>query len=301
MSASAGRHNALGQFLRARREQVRPEEVGVPDFGRRRVPGLRREELALLAGISIDYYIRLEQGRDQHPSEHVLGALARALQLDDAANAHLHRLARPAPHRRRSPRRAERVPPGVLQLLESWPLTPAFVLGRYTDVLGANRLAGALHPAFAPGRNLLRDVFLDPASHETFVEWNKIATDAVASLRTSAGADLDDPRLAELIGELSLKSGDFRRLWARHHVRDKTDGIKMFRNPLVGELKLGYESFSVHSTAGQTLVVHHAEPGSTDEQALSLLAGITADDAKTGDHAHTRKGRLDGEISTGSA
>jgi transcriptional regulator with XRE-family HTH domain len=274
--------NRLGEFLRARRALVHPEDVGLPDLGRRRVEGLRREELALLAGVSVDYYVRLEQGRDTHPSEQVLEALARALQLDDDAAAHLHELARPAPRRRRARRRAERVRPGVVRLIQSWTHAPAFVLGRRMDVLAHNALAGVLHDGFARDRNMVRLVFLDPGARTTFPDWDAVAQDTVATLRAAAGADLDDPALTELVGELSLKSDEFRRLWARHDVREKAAGMKRFVHPLVGELELGYESFAVNDAPGQLLVAYHAEPGSASERALALLAGIAAGEAGPG-------------------
>jgi transcriptional regulator with XRE-family HTH domain len=274
--------NRIGQFLRARRERVRPEDVGLPDFGRRRVPGLRREELATLAGVSADYYVRLEQGRERHPSEQVIDALARALQLDDDATAHLHELARPAPRRRRAAKRTERVRPELLRLMEAWPNTPAMVTGRHLDVLAANSLATALHGGFAPGTNLVRTLFLDPAARERYPDWDEVARDTVAALRASVGPDLDDPHLTDLVGELSLKSERFRSLWARHDVREKTHGIKRFVNPQVGELTIHYETFAVAGSAGQVLSVYHAEPGSPTEQALALLSSIAADSRATG-------------------
>jgi transcriptional regulator with XRE-family HTH domain len=217
--------NRIGTFLRARRERVRPEDVGLPDFGRRRVPGLRREELATLAGVSADYYVRLEQGRERHPSEQVLDALARALQLDDEATAHLHELARPAPRRRRSAGRPERIRPELVRLMEAWSHTPAIVIGRHMDVLAANPLATVLHGRFTRGTNLVRGVFLDPASRELYPEWEAVARETVAALRAAVGPDVDDPRLTDLVGELSLKSEEFRKLWARHDVRQKTHGV----------------------------------------------------------------------------
>ena len=271
--------NRLGVFLRARRELVQPEEVGLPSTGRRRVPGLRREELAMLAGVSADYYVRLEQGRDRHPSEQVLESLARVLQLDEAAAAHLHELARPAPRRRRARRRAERVSPSLVRLLESWSSTPAFVLSPCLDVLAHNALAGVLHGNLSRDTNLVRRLFLDPASRDRYPDWVKVAEETVASLRASSGADLDDPRLTDLVGELSLKSDEFRRLWARHDVREKASGRKRFVHPMVGELELSYETFTVNGTAGQTLSLYHAEPGSDSERALTLLAGIAAGEA----------------------
>jgi transcriptional regulator with XRE-family HTH domain len=269
--------NRIGQFLRARRERVRPEDVGLPDFGRRRVPGLRREELATLAGVSADYYVRLEQGRERHPSEQVIDALARALQLDDDATAHLHELARPTPRRRRAAKRTERVRPELLRLMETWGHTPAMVTGRHLDVLAANSLASALHGGFARGHNLVRSLFLDPAAHDRYPDWDQVAKETVAALRASVGPDLDDPHLTDLVGELSLKSERFRSLWARHDVREKTHGTKRFVNPQVGELTLRYETFAVSGSSGQVLAVYHAEPGSPTEQALALLSSLAAE------------------------
>jgi transcriptional regulator with XRE-family HTH domain len=268
--------NRIGQFLRARRELVQPEDVGIENYGRRRVPGLRREELAMLAGVSVDYYVRIEQGRERHPSEQVLDALARALQLDDAAAKHLQELARPSPRRRRPGARPQRVRPGVERLLDGWSHTPAFVLGRCMDVLAANSLADALHGRPIRGTNVMRSVFLDPGNTGFYADWEDIAKDSVATLRGLVGADLDDPRLTELVGELSLKSEEFRRLWARHDVREKTSGTKRFVHPIVGDLSLEYESFVIGGASGQVLVVYHAAPGSTDEQALALLASVAA-------------------------
>lgn len=273
---TADADNVLGTFLRARREQVRPEDVGLPDYGRRRVPGLRREELAMLAGVSADYYVRLEQGRDQHPSEQVVDALARALQLDDDAAAHLHELARPAPRRRRrSPAKPERVRPGLLNMMAQLTNNPAFILGRRMDVLAANELSLALNPHCAPPNNVVRSFFLqEDRMRELYPDFDQIAAETVASLRASVGSDLDDPALTDLVGELSLKSEAFRKLWARHDVRDKADGNKRFQHPLVGPVELRYESFTINGAAGQMLVVYHAEPGSTSAQALALLSSM---------------------------
>jgi transcriptional regulator with XRE-family HTH domain len=274
---TADADNVLGTFLRARREQVRPEDVGLPDYGRRRVPGLRREELAMLAGVSADYYVRLEQGRDQHPSEQVVEALARALQLDDDAAAHLHELARPAPRRRRrrSPAKAERVRPGLLNMMAQLTNNPAFILGRRMDVLAANELSLALNPHCAPPNNVVRSFFLEEdRMRELYPDFDQIAVETVASLRASVGSDLDDPALTDLVGELSLKSEAFRKLWARHDVRDRADGDKRFQHPLVGPVELRYESFTINGAAGQMLVVYHAEPGSRSAQALTLLSSM---------------------------
>jgi transcriptional regulator with XRE-family HTH domain len=264
----------IGEFLRARRELLQPEDVGVAVSTRRRVSGLRRDELAMLAGISTEYYTRLEQGRDQHPSPQVLDALARALQLDDDGTAHLHRLATP---KRRSVR-AERIHPSLQQLLTSWQATPAYISGRYTDVLAANPLATALSPVFHPGRNIVHAAFLDP-------EFAKLNDDhaaglkrVVAALRAQAGPDVDDPRLIELVGERSVRSDAFRRLWVRHDVRPFTArGVHGFTHPQVGRLTLAFDKFYVAGAEGQLLVVYHAEPGSASEQALHLLASLAAE------------------------
>jgi transcriptional regulator with XRE-family HTH domain len=269
--------NRIGRFLRARRELVRPEDVGIPDHGRRRVPGLRREELAMLAGVSADYYVRLEQGRDQHPSEQVLDALARALRLDDDATAHLHELARPAVRRRRRPaQKLERVRPSLLRLMDAWGESPAIVLGRRMDVLAANAMSLALNPAQRVGTNTVRSMFLDPEFQALHPEFERAAAGTVASLRASVGADLDDPLLHELVGELSLKSELFRKLWARHDVHAKTHGTKVMVHPIVGELELDYESFGVNGADGQMLIVYHAGPGSPSARALALLSSMTA-------------------------
>jgi transcriptional regulator with XRE-family HTH domain len=271
--------NPIGEYLRARRELVRPEDVGVPDLGRRRVPGLRREEVAMLAGVSADYYVRLEQGRDQHPSEQVIESLGRALRLDDDGVAHLRKLAAPAARRRRPPRRPERVPSGILELLDSLPETPAYVYGRYMDVLAANPLATALVPYYRVGINLVRASFLDARVGEAHGDYERVTESSVASLRALTGPDVDDPQLEELVGELSVRSERFRRLWARHDVKPKRSGRTRIENPQVGPLELGYEKLPIADTDRLTLVLYHAEPGSRSAQALSLLASAAADTA----------------------
>ncbi|MBQ0978770.1 helix-turn-helix domain-containing protein [Micromonospora sp. M61] len=267
----------LGEYLRARRELIRPGDVGLPAHGRRRVPGLRREEAALLAGISVDYYLRLEQGRDRHPSTQVLDALARALMLDAEAAAHLYGLARPAPARPAA-RRQERVPLGIRQLVGSWSETPAFVHGRHLDVLLANPLATALAPIFTAGVNLLRAVFLDPSVPALYPALTAVAANAVAGLRAQVGAEVDDPRLTELVEELTAGSERFRRLWARHDVTVRAGGgLRVFRHPQVGELELRYEKFTISGTT-QSLVVYHAEPGGPSARSLARLARSAAGD-----------------------
>jgi transcriptional regulator with XRE-family HTH domain len=225
----------------------------------------------MLAGVSSDYYIRLEQGRDQHPSSQVLDALARALQLDDDATAHLHRLATPTPRRRKNPR-PEKVPTGILQLIASWNQTPAYVCGRYMDVLAANPIGTALAPYYVKGENLVRAAFLDPRVRDTHGNWEHVTESTVADLRALVGPDVDDPRLNELVGELSVRSERFRQLWARHDVRPKRSSTTWIDHPLVGPLELSYERLPIPNTDRQTLAVYHAAPGSASAQALALLA-----------------------------
>jgi transcriptional regulator with XRE-family HTH domain len=269
--------NRLGEFLRARREVARPEDFGLPEPARRRTPGLRREEVALLAGVSADYYVRLEQGRDKHPSDQVIEALARVYTLNDEGVAHLRELARPAARPRRRSRQPERVSPGLLRLLDLWPDTPALVVGRHLDVLANNRLAAALNHCSVKGQNMVRVTFLEPYTRRVYADWPRVAAETVASLRASAGTDLDDPRLTDLVGELSLKSDDFRRLWARHDVAAKTAGTKRFAHPMVGDLTLSFETFTVNGAPGQQLIVYHAPPDTPSAQALTLLGNIAAD------------------------
>ncbi|MGP3947695.1 helix-turn-helix transcriptional regulator [Streptomyces sp. 7N604] len=268
--------NVLGGFLRARRAQLRPEDAGLATSGRRRVPGLRREEVATLAGVSTDYYMRLEQGRERNPSQQVLEAVAKALRLDEDAMAHLHRIATPTARRMRRSPREERVSPQLHRLIDNWSDTPAFVLGHALDVLARNQLATTLHAGFAYRDNLLRMTFLDPAAHDFYRDWDHAAASCVATLRQAAGTDPDDPRLIELVGELSMKSDDFRTLWARHDVRGKTREAKLFRHPAVGDLDLHYEAFTLNSAPGQQLVVYQAEPGSPSADALALLGSLSA-------------------------
>jgi transcriptional regulator with XRE-family HTH domain len=270
--------NSIGEYLRARRELIRPDEVGISDSGRRRVTGLRRDELALMAGISTEYYTRLEQGTDHHPSAQVLDAIARALRLDMDATAHLHELATPTTARRRQARRTEHVTASVQQLLDSWPGNPAFVSGRYMDVLAANPLMTALSPMYTPGRNVLRAAFLHSAVSDLFCEAEDRLENLVSALRASAGPDVDDPQLTDLIGELSLKSADFRRLWARHDVKPHTGtGVHRMQHPQVGELELHYDKFHLAGADRQMLTVYQAEPGSRSAEALMLLTTIAAD------------------------
>jgi transcriptional regulator with XRE-family HTH domain len=271
---------ALGDYLRARRELVRPEDLNLRTVGRRRVPGLRREELAILAGISSDYYLRLEQGRDHHPSPQVLDAIARALRLDEDATAHLHSLSHASAARPRL-EAPEQAPPSIAQLIASWPNTPAIVLGRHMDVLAANAIALALSPVFTPGVNLVRAVFLDSELRNFVGDWEEIAHSAVARLRALVGPDVNDPRLVEVVGELLVHSEEFRRLWARHDIQVSTPRTHNFNHPVVGPIELKPERLAIIGAVGQVLIVHHAEPGSQSERALSLLAALAADEGSS--------------------
>ncbi|MGX6448149.1 helix-turn-helix transcriptional regulator [Patulibacter sp. S7RM1-6] len=266
---------ALGAFLKARRAAVRPEDVGLPTHGSRRVPGLRREEVAVLASVSSDYYTRLEQGRERHPSPQVLDALARTLDLDEDARTHLFLLADLVPRRSGAAPR-EDVSPDLLQLLDGWTATPALVLSRTLDVLARNALARELHAGFADDDNLLRMTFLDPAGRRFYADWDRAAEASVANLRVAAGVAPDDARLRELVAELDAGSPAFRELWRRQEVRGKTREAKHFRHPDVGPLTLTYQAFTVREARDQELVVYQAEPGSASARALALLGTLAA-------------------------
>ncbi|KAB8196330.1 helix-turn-helix domain-containing protein [Nonomuraea phyllanthi] len=271
----SGETNLLGDYVRARRELVTPEQAGIPVTGVRRVPGLRREEVAMLAGISADYYMRLEQGRDRNPSVQVLESLARVLRLDDDATAYLLRLGTDRPRRRTRRPRREAIPPGIAKLVATLPL-PAYVEGRYFDVLAANALATALSPRLVAGGNRLRDVFLDPAEQALYPDWEDAGGGMVAGFRESVGTDTDDPRVIELVGELSLASPRFSRLWARHDVVACEGAPKRIHHPQVGALRLNRERLGVGGAEGQTLVVYHPDPGTDSAEKLALLASMTA-------------------------
>ncbi|MEU6354473.1 helix-turn-helix transcriptional regulator [Streptomyces sp. NPDC047072] len=263
----------LGDFLRSRRARIRPEEVGLASYGRRRVPGLRREEVAQLAGVSVDYYIRLEQGRGPSVSDAVLDAIARVLRLDETEHAYLLAVARPPKKTGRRPA-APRIRPGIQILLDGMERTPAFVLGPAMDVLAWNALADALggFSRMAPARrNTALQLFLDPEGHEIYPDWAAIAAQTVAHLRLGAGAHPEDRRLREVVGELSLKSEDFRRLWADHQVKACMFGVKRVRHPVAGLLTLPYESLKLPETPDHSLVAYTPEPGSETAERLALL------------------------------
>lgn len=288
--AGLDRRAELSEFLRTRRARLKPEDVGLPDFGRhRRVPGLRREELAQLAGVSVAYYTRLEQGNGRNVSAEILDAIARALRLSDAEHAHLTHLAKPKQHKKKPAARTEQVRPALAQLLDSIDGVPAYIAGRRSDILAWNRMAAAVFGDWSElpvqERNWARLVFLKAEYRDLFVEWDQKASDMVAYLRMDAGCHPDDPRLSALVGELSVKSEEFRRLWATHDVKEKTYGVKNIRHPLVGELTLNFESFRLSDGTEQTLITYHAEPGSPSAEALRLLASWGADATKAGTSA----------------
>ena len=265
--------NALGDYLRARREQIRPEDLGLIGGARRRLPGLRRAELALVAGISVDYYLRLEQGRDKHPSAAVVNALAAALRLDIKATEYLHQLAVPKAARAQAPS-GETAVDGTDELIDQFPL-PAIVASRCLDVLAANPLACALSVGFVQGQNYLRWRLLDPLAHDRFVDWEEATDVAISGLREAAGNDPDDPRLRALIEELSSSSARFRELWARADVGYRT-GVMHLRHPRVGDLYLHRNRFNIPHSGGQHLLTYCAEPGSTSAAALDALRAAGA-------------------------
>lgn len=304
-------HPELRAFLRSRRARVTPDQLGLPVIsGHRRVPGLRREELAQAAGVSVDYYVRLEQGRNHTVSAQVLDAVAGVLRLDETERAHLFDLAKPSRRARQRNRgaRPQRVRPGVHLLLDMLSV-PAFIVGRRLDVLAANPLARALlcdFEALQPReRNHARWIFLDPVSRERYVDWEAVARDNVASLRLDAGRHPDDPVLNELIGELSVKSPEFRAWWADHDVLQRTHGVKRYRHPIAGEIEISYEALSLGDDPDQTLFIYSVQPGSRSAQGLDLLASWVADSSATvdtapngGDHPSNVSGP-DSEASTG--
>jgi len=269
----ARKGNALGDYLRARRGQVRPEDVGLIAGARRRVRGLRREELATLAGISSEYYLRLEQGRDKNPSAQILDAIARALQLDIKGTEYLHQLASP-PGSRREQLDLETAADGTDELINQFPM-PAIVASRCLDVLAANSVARALSPGFTPGRNFLRWRLLEPPAREFFVNWDEATDVAVSGLREAAGSDPDDPRLRALVDELSAASARFRELWARAEVGYRPDVVHI-RHPDIGDVYLHPNRFNIPHSGGQHMLTYRAEPGSESAAALEALRSLAA-------------------------
>ena len=266
----------LADFLRHARSAVDPQRAGLPADGRiRRVPGLRREEVALLAGVSTDYYTRLEQGRRITPSTGVLDAIARALDLDATGRAHLGHLVGASQAQRKAPATVQRVRPGLYQLLDALHGVPAMILGRHTDVLATNRLARALLADFdrmpPRERNYALWMFLSPEARELFVDWDEQARTVVENLRLEIGNHPNDPTTLALVDELCTASADFRQWWAQHRVYQRTHGTKRLQHPVVGGFDVDYETFMMPGDPDQTLFVFTAEVGTAAQEAMDLL------------------------------
>ncbi|MBP1078956.1 transcriptional regulator with XRE-family HTH domain [Microbacterium terrae] len=270
------------EFLSTRRDRIAPDQAGLPAYGgNRRVPGLRREEVALLSGVSVDYYTRLERGDLSGASDSVLDSLARALQLDDAETAHLFDLAHTAnasPSARKPRKRADGLRPSILRLLDAITDAPAMIRNNYFDYVAANQLGRALYsPVFAePAPNSARFAFLNPVAPDFYVDWDKNTQELVATMRGEAGRNPYDKRLTDLVGELSTRSERFRTLWAAHNVRYHRSGVKRLRHPVVGDLELTYEAFELPADPGLTMSTYTAEPGSASADALRVLASWAA-------------------------
>jgi transcriptional regulator with XRE-family HTH domain len=272
----------IRDFLTSRRARITPEDAGLKVFGPRRVPGLRREEVATLAGVSVDYYNRMERGNLAGASDSVLDALADALRLDEAERAHLRDLARASQPSPRSRRRSvtQAIRPSVQWMLDSMTGAAAFAENGRLDALGANRLGRALYPAVlsagAHSGNWARYIFFNPEARNLYADWDRAARDSVAILRSEAGRSPHDRELSDLVGELATQSEEFRGLWAAHNVRLHTKGVKRFNHPVVGELELSFNRLEVLADAGLTIVAYTAEPGSTSAEAFGLLASWSA-------------------------
>ena len=266
----------LADYLRSRRAVVTPAQVNLGTSGHRRVPGLRREEVALLAGVSVDYYIRLEQGRETRPSAQVLDGLASALRLPHDGRLHLFRLAGAAPRTRVAT--AAYVDPLLQQLLDAWSGQPALIMNRAYDVLASNELAAALfgwEPG-QPGSNLLELVFLRPEGRALYRDWDEVARNAVAGFRLGYGTDPSDPRVQALLSRLLAESSSFAEMWSKNDARGKQAATKRLTHPEVGPITLESQTFDIRSAPGQELVVYHAEPGTSSADALGLLGTLAA-------------------------
>ena len=290
MSPAASVPGELGAFLKARRAQLTPREAGLPATGsRRKVAGLRREEVAQLAAISVDYYTRLEQGRVQ-ASASALATLTRALRLDDDEQAYLYALAGKTDARPRRRRTVQRARPAMRRLLDQLTHTPAIVLGKRMDILAWNPVAAALYTDFAQvpavGRNYVRLLFTDRVIRGMHQQWARDARDAVAALRMEAAKDPDDPELARLVGDLSVQDRDFRTWWAEHHVNSASYGTKHYQHPTVGDLTLDCDTWGSPDGSGQRLMVLTAEPGSPSHDALRILTSWTAGNAGQANATH---------------
>ncbi|MET9638238.1 helix-turn-helix transcriptional regulator [Streptomyces virginiae] len=275
-TADRAADRALGEFLHARRAALRPQDVGMASHGVRRVAGLRREEVAVLADVNVDYYARLEQGRERHPSAQVLDALAHALRLRPDAHAHLHRLAGSPPAGRPA---HDRVDPTLRRLLDGFSDCPAFVVSTALDILAANACALALHSPFSPADNLARMVFLDPAARHFYPDWTSASRATAGHLRAATGIAPDNARLRDLVRTLTARSPDFARLWTTHDVLAKTQDAKHLHHPLAGPLTLTYQSFDVRAAPGQQLIVYQPAPRTPTAEALTRLG---TDPSRTG-------------------
>jgi transcriptional regulator with XRE-family HTH domain len=272
----------IREFLTSRRAKLQAADVGLPDYGARRVPGLRREEVAVLAGVSVPYYSRLERGDLAGASDSILDALAGALRLDDAERAHLIDLARavqplPPPPRRRPAK--DRMRPSVQHVLEAITGAAALLLNDRHDILAANALSRALFLELLDGHerpNFARFIFLDPRARDFYLDWDNVARDVAAALRATAGRKPDDRALSDLVGELSTRSQEFRQAWARHDVRFHNSGIKRLHHSQVGDIELRYEGLEVASDTDLTIYVYTADPGTRSAEMLALLGSIAA-------------------------
>lgn len=265
----------LGDYLRGRRAQLTPEMLGLPVYGRRRVVGLRREEVAMLTGVSVDYYVRLEQGREVNPSPQVLDSLGEVLRLDHDGRQHLYRLAGLSP-RQPSPAPVEEVDTALLELMLSWSDSPALLLGRAFDVLASNPLGEALFDGFPFSRNLTRATFLDPGARTFYPDWHLVAENTVAGLRLADGLTPGDPAVRGVVDELRVKSPDFVTMWEQHDARGRRLTSKRFLHPQVGHLELRVHAFDIRGAPGQELVVYHAPAGSPAAETLTLLGTLAA-------------------------
>ncbi|WP_406077955.1 helix-turn-helix transcriptional regulator [Micromonospora sp. NBC_00858] len=265
----------LGAYLSTRRALVSPGDANLPSVGRRRVPGLRREEVAMLAGVSVDYYVRLEQGRERTPSPQVVGALAVALRLGEDDRQHLFRLAGLSP-RARAAAVSDRVDLSLLELMTAWPNNPTIVYNRAFDVLASNPIADALFHSWTHSRNLMHIVFTDPGARTFYQDWRDVARNSAAGLRLGYGKAPDDPRIQQVLTELLSSSPEFAELWTRHDAHGKALQSKCFHHRDVGPMTLTMQTFDVRSSPGQELVVYHAAPGSTSAHALALLGSLAA-------------------------
>jgi transcriptional regulator with XRE-family HTH domain len=272
-----GQSAEFGEFLKVMRARMRPEALGLPATSTtRRVPGLRREEVAHLAGVSTDYYTRLEQGRQIRPSQAVVDAVARALRLDSTERAHMLDLLHNCPPSSTSPAPVQRVRPGLWQLLDAIGDTPALVLGRRTDVLSSNRMANLLFTNFSAlpvrERNLSRWIILEPAARELLRDWETVAAETVAALRVDVGRHPNDPQANQLVGELAVTSEPFRQWWAGHHVTTRSCGTVRLHHPTVGDLDLDFETLTLPDDGDQNLRIYSTRPGSPSHDALRLLS-----------------------------